>query len=159
MGSTSNLISIPPALLSALFRMCWMSEEWDKLAGNLELSIAKLSSIGYSPAVATPEGLAAMTARDSDLELRSSHRQRATRSGHVFTGGKADDDHVIARSARSLAALILSAWRALLPDQFLNANLLHRVRRASGLTLLAECAKRTSEYHQPTWLASKKFPR
>ena len=67
MGRTSNLISIPPALLSALFRMCWMSEEWDKLAGNLELSIAKLNSIGYSPAVATPAGLAAMTARDSDL--------------------------------------------------------------------------------------------
>ena len=66
MGKSSNMISIPPALLSALFRMCWMSEAWEKLAGNLELSIAKLNSVGYSPTVATPEGLAAMVAGDAD---------------------------------------------------------------------------------------------
>ena len=66
MGKSSNMISIPPALLSALFRMCWMSEAWEKLAGTLELSIAKLNSVGYSPTVATPEGLAAMIAEDAD---------------------------------------------------------------------------------------------
>ena len=66
MGKSSNMISIPPTLLSALFRVCWMSEAWEKLAGNLELSIAKLNSVGYSPVVATPEGLAAMIAGDAD---------------------------------------------------------------------------------------------
>lgn len=66
MGKSSNMISISPALLSALFRMCWMSEAWEKLAGNLELSTAKLNSVGYSPTVATPEGLAAMVAGDAD---------------------------------------------------------------------------------------------
>jgi len=69
MGRSSNLISIPPSVLSALFRACCMSEAWEKLAGNLELSIAKLSSVGYSPLVATQEGLAAMMAGDADQEV------------------------------------------------------------------------------------------
>jgi nucleoside-diphosphate-sugar epimerase len=53
MGRPANLISIPPALLSDFFRMWRMSEQWEKLAGNLTVSVAKLNSIGYSPVIAT----------------------------------------------------------------------------------------------------------
>ena len=56
MGRPANLISIPPALLSDLFRMWRMSEQWEKLAGNLTVSVAKLNGIGYSPVIATLEG-------------------------------------------------------------------------------------------------------
>ena len=66
MGRPANLISIPPALLSDLFRMWRMSEQWEKLAGNLAVSVAKLKSIGYSPVIAPQEGLAAMTAKNVD---------------------------------------------------------------------------------------------
>ena len=41
--------------------MCRLSETWEKLAGNLVVSVDKLSSIGYSPVVATSQGLATMT--------------------------------------------------------------------------------------------------
>ena len=61
MGRPANLISIPPALLSGFFRMCGISETWEKLAGNLVVSVDKVNSIGYSPVVATSQGLAAMT--------------------------------------------------------------------------------------------------
>ena len=44
--------------------MCRMSEAWEKLAGNLVVSVARLNSIGYSPVIATAEGLAAMTGGD-----------------------------------------------------------------------------------------------
>jgi nucleoside-diphosphate-sugar epimerase len=64
MGRPANLISIPPALLSDFFRMCRMSETWEKLAGNLVVSVARLNSTGYSPVIATAEGLAAMTGGD-----------------------------------------------------------------------------------------------
>ena len=33
-----------------------MSEQWEKLAGNLTVSVAKLNSIGYSPVIATLAG-------------------------------------------------------------------------------------------------------
>ena len=61
MGRPANLFAIPPPLLSDLFRVCRISETWEKLAGNLVLSIDKLNRIGYSPVVATSQGLAAMT--------------------------------------------------------------------------------------------------
>ena len=61
MGKPANLFAIPPALLSNFFRMWRISETWEKLAGNLVVSVDKLNSIGYSPVVATSQGLAAMT--------------------------------------------------------------------------------------------------
>ena len=61
MGRPANLFAIPPPLLSDFFRVCRISESWEKLAGNLVVSVTKLNSIGYSPAVATSQGLAAMT--------------------------------------------------------------------------------------------------
>jgi UDP-glucose 4-epimerase len=61
MARPANLISVPPALLSNLFRMCRMSGTWEKLAGNLVVSVDKLNSIGYAPVIATSQGLAAMT--------------------------------------------------------------------------------------------------
>jgi hypothetical protein len=64
MGRPANLISIPPALLSNFFRMGRLSEQWEKLAGNLAVSVAKLNSVGYAPVIATLEGLAAMTAEN-----------------------------------------------------------------------------------------------
>ena len=41
--------------------MCRLTETWEKLAGNLVVSIDKLSSIDYSPVVTTSQGLAVMT--------------------------------------------------------------------------------------------------
>ena len=69
MRRPANLISIPPALLSNFFHMWRMSEQWEKLAGNLTVSVAKLNGIGYSPVIATLAGLAAMTARNADQEV------------------------------------------------------------------------------------------
>jgi nucleoside-diphosphate-sugar epimerase len=60
-GRPANLFAIPPPLLLGLFRMCRLTETWEKLAGNLVASIDKLSSIGYSPVVTTSQGLAVMT--------------------------------------------------------------------------------------------------
>jgi hypothetical protein len=61
MGRPPNLFAIPSSLLLGLSRMCRFSENWEKLAGNLVVSIDKLSSVGYSPVVTTSQGLAAMT--------------------------------------------------------------------------------------------------
>ena len=61
MGKPPNLFAIPPPLLVGFFRTCRLTDTWEKLAGNLVVSIDKLNSIGYSPAFATSQGLAAMT--------------------------------------------------------------------------------------------------
>jgi len=61
MGRSANLFALPSPLLSGLLRVCRLTENWEKLAGNLVVSIDKLTSIGYSPVVATSQGLAAMT--------------------------------------------------------------------------------------------------
>jgi len=74
MGRPANLFAMPQPFLLGLFRMCRLSETWEKLAGNLVVSIDKLRSIGYSPGFATSQGLAAMirTAPPSaaDVHLR-----------------------------------------------------------------------------------------
>jgi UDP-glucose 4-epimerase len=74
MGRPANLFTIPPPFLSGLFRMRRLSETWEKLAGNLVVSIDKLRSIGYSPVFATSQGLAAMVRTPppsaSDVHLR-----------------------------------------------------------------------------------------
>ncbi len=67
MGRPASLISISPRRLSSVFHMCRMSQTWEKLTGNLVVSIARLKDIGYSPVVETPEGLAAMTAGGTAL--------------------------------------------------------------------------------------------
>ena len=61
MGKPPNLFAIPPPLLVGLFRTCRLTDTWEKLAGNLVVSIDKLNSVGYSPVLATSQGLAAMT--------------------------------------------------------------------------------------------------
>jgi UDP-glucose 4-epimerase len=61
MDRPANLFAMPSSLLLGLFRVCRLTETWEKVAGNLVVSIDKLSSIGYSPVLATSQGLAAMT--------------------------------------------------------------------------------------------------
>jgi nucleoside-diphosphate-sugar epimerase len=61
MGRHANVFTIPSPLLLGFFRVCRLTETWEKLAGNLVVSIDKLSSVGYSPVLATSRGLAAMT--------------------------------------------------------------------------------------------------
>ena len=61
MGKPCNLFAIPPPLLLGLFRMCRLSETWQRLAGNLAVSVDKLNSIGYSPVSTTSQGLVEMT--------------------------------------------------------------------------------------------------
>jgi nucleoside-diphosphate-sugar epimerase len=61
MGKSANLIAVPPMLLSAVFRMLQMSRQWERLAGNLAVSIDRLQAVGYMPVVSSLEALSAMT--------------------------------------------------------------------------------------------------
>jgi UDP-glucose 4-epimerase len=71
MGRPANLFAIPPPLVLGLVRMCRLSETWEKLAGSLVVSVDKLSAIGYSPVIATSQGLAAMARAHSSAGLSS----------------------------------------------------------------------------------------
>jgi nucleoside-diphosphate-sugar epimerase len=71
MGRPANLFAIPPPLLLGLVRICRLTETWEKLAGSLVVSTNKLSAIGYSPVLATSQGLAAMTRAHSSAGLSS----------------------------------------------------------------------------------------
>ena len=61
MSRSANLFALPLPLMLGLFRMCRLTEDWEKIAGSLVVSVDKFSSVGYSPVVSTSHGLAAMT--------------------------------------------------------------------------------------------------
>src|SRR5262245_1495216 len=71
MGRTANSFAIPQSLLLGLVRICRLTETWEKLAGSLVVSVDKLNAIGYSPVLATSQGLAAMTRAHSSAGLSS----------------------------------------------------------------------------------------
>jgi UDP-glucose 4-epimerase len=56
-GTTSRLFSIPPAILSALFKISGQRETRDSLIGSLELDVSKAAATGWRPQVTLDEGL------------------------------------------------------------------------------------------------------
>ena len=61
MGKPGNLLAISPTLVEMVFRLLRRSNQWQRLAGNLVISIERAKSIGYAPVVSTIDGLTAMT--------------------------------------------------------------------------------------------------
>jgi nucleoside-diphosphate-sugar epimerase len=105
MGRPANLIPIPPVLLANIFRMWQMSEDWKKLAGNLDVSVAKLNSIGYSPVIATPEGLAAMAAGNGGSGQYFTEAMKARPSAETA----ANDGAAQVRQRSAIAILIIAS--------------------------------------------------
>jgi UDP-glucose 4-epimerase len=62
MGRSPGLINIPPGLFASPLRMAGRSALWDRVAGSLVASPAKLLAASWAPPVATRDGLVAMTA-------------------------------------------------------------------------------------------------
>ena len=61
MGKPGNLLAVSPTLLEMVFRLLRRSNQWQRLAGNLVISIERAKRIGYVPAVNTLNALTAMT--------------------------------------------------------------------------------------------------
>jgi UDP-glucose 4-epimerase len=56
-GTTSRLFPIPPAILSALFKISGQRETRDSLIGSLELDVSKAAATGWRPQITLDEGL------------------------------------------------------------------------------------------------------
>ena len=61
-GLKRSGIPVPPALLSAALRMIGRYELWEKLAGNLVTSVAKMEGLGFQWRLNTADGLRALGA-------------------------------------------------------------------------------------------------
>ena len=61
-GMRGGGLPVPPAILSALARLIGAAGLWDKIAGNLVVSVEKLSTFGFRWKVDTREGLRALGA-------------------------------------------------------------------------------------------------
>ena len=61
-GLKRSGIPVPPALLSAALRVIGRYELWEKLAGNLVTSVAKLEGLGFQWRLNTADGLRALGA-------------------------------------------------------------------------------------------------
>jgi hypothetical protein len=60
LGRRPGLIPIPLSVLETALRATGRSEIYQRLAGSLVADPSALSRLGWSPPVATPEGLAAL---------------------------------------------------------------------------------------------------
>jgi nucleoside-diphosphate-sugar epimerase len=58
LGRSPGLVPVPEALLSAAFRLSGRGEMFERLAGSLVASPARLMELGWQPRVTTREGLA-----------------------------------------------------------------------------------------------------
>ena len=61
MGKPRNLLAVSPTLLEMVFRLLRRSNQWQRLGGNLVISIERSKSFGYAPVVSTLDALTAMT--------------------------------------------------------------------------------------------------
>jgi nucleoside-diphosphate-sugar epimerase len=59
-GMSPRLISVPPFVLRSMISLLGKSAMWDRMAGELVASSAKLQKAGWSPPVETRAGLSAM---------------------------------------------------------------------------------------------------
>ncbi len=60
LGRRAGLISVPPGLLETSLRLTGRSEIYQRLAGSLVADPSALMALGWSPPVATADGLAAL---------------------------------------------------------------------------------------------------
>jgi nucleoside-diphosphate-sugar epimerase len=60
LGRRPGLVPVPPALLEVALRALGRSEIYQRLAGSLEADASALQKLGWTPPVATAEGLAAL---------------------------------------------------------------------------------------------------
>jgi nucleoside-diphosphate-sugar epimerase len=60
LGRRPGLIPVPPALLKAMLGAAGRTETYQRLAGSLVADASALARLGWIPAVATPDGLAAL---------------------------------------------------------------------------------------------------
>jgi len=60
LGRGPGLVPVPPAWLAAFCRLAGRQEAYQRLAGALVADPAALQAIGWTPAMTTPEGLAAL---------------------------------------------------------------------------------------------------
>lgn len=66
LGRPPALFPVPPALLGVGLRLLGREEIAARLSGGLVASAAALTHLGWTPPVATREGLAALTARETE---------------------------------------------------------------------------------------------
>jgi nucleoside-diphosphate-sugar epimerase len=60
LGRRPGLLPMPPRLLEAALRIAGRPEDYQRLAGSLVADSAALRGLGWTPPVATPDGLAAL---------------------------------------------------------------------------------------------------
>jgi nucleoside-diphosphate-sugar epimerase len=65
-GRRPSLFPMPPALMAAAFRAMGRSEVYERLAGSLVASSARLQQLGWVPPLDTRAGLAALARRPDD---------------------------------------------------------------------------------------------
>ena len=61
-GMRGGGLRVPPPILSTIFRMFGRDDLWDKIGGDLVVSVEKLRSFGFQRKVDTREGLRALSA-------------------------------------------------------------------------------------------------
>ena len=60
LGRRPGLVPVPSAMLAAACRLAGREEAYTRLAGSLVADPAALKQFGWTPAVTTPDGLAAL---------------------------------------------------------------------------------------------------
>ena len=60
LGRRPGLVPVPSAMLAAACRLAGREEAYQRLAGSLVADPAALKQLGWTPAVTTPDGLAAL---------------------------------------------------------------------------------------------------
>jgi nucleoside-diphosphate-sugar epimerase len=61
LGRRPGLVPIPPSLIEAVLRATGRTEIYERLAGALIADPSALTRLGWTPAISTPDALAALT--------------------------------------------------------------------------------------------------
>jgi nucleoside-diphosphate-sugar epimerase len=59
-GRAPGLVPVPPRILGGALKLAGRGDMWERLSGNLVVSTARLQALGYAPALAPAEALAAL---------------------------------------------------------------------------------------------------
>ena len=62
LGRDPGLLPMPPLLLRYVFAIVGRAEAYERIAGSLRVSAAALTALGWTPPIATRDGLAALAA-------------------------------------------------------------------------------------------------
>jgi UDP-glucose 4-epimerase len=62
LGRDPGLLPMPPLLLRYVFALVGRAEAYERIAGSLRVSAAALTALGWTPPIATRDGLAALAA-------------------------------------------------------------------------------------------------